>query len=189
MQYCGSRMFAQCIQYGCERQLATVPSAKPPTHNLPGFQVKDHGEIMLLAHKPEMREVLYPRAGMHHSGIALACLRTLLVTEHGEVLQSVRRGSYLCWRRVTAPLLAWPGNGDTSKRTDTPSFSLAPTKVEGEPFYTVKRMLEVCLLQYADCLLIPFAEDDWLLVVAAAGDPKFGYEVSLPSWVDLVQDG
>jgi hypothetical protein len=126
---------------------------------------------------------------MDHFGVALAGLRPGFVTERREVLQGIRRSSYLCWRRAAAPLLAGAGNDNTGKRPDTPSFSLAPAKVESETLNTVEWMLNVCLPQCADCLLIPFAEDDWRLVVATAGDPKFGYEVPLPSWVDLIQDG
>jgi hypothetical protein len=133
-------MFAERVEHSCERELATVPGAQPPTHNLSGSEIQYNCQVVLLTLKPEMCEVLHPAARMYHSGVALSCLRTLFVTKHSKVFQGVRCCSYLCWRRAAAPLLAWASNGNIRKCTNTPGFLLVPTQVDRQSLNAVKRM-------------------------------------------------
>ena len=182
-------VFTEGVEDGCERQLATVSGTQPPTHNLPGFEVKHDCQVMLLAPEAQMREVLYPTARVYHSGVTEAGLWTLLVPKHGEVFQGIRGGRYLGWRRAATALLVRTHDDDTSQRADTPSLFLAPAQVQGKPLYAVERVFAVCEPKRADGLLIPVAQNNCWLVVATAGYSQSSYKVSVPPRVDLVQDG
>ncbi len=182
-------MLAERVEDSCQRQLTAVPGTQPPTHNLPSFEVKHDGQVMLLAPEAQMREVLHPTTRIHHSGVAKAGLWTLLVTKHREVFQGIRGGCYLGWRGATAPLLIRAQDDNTGQRADTPGLFLAPTEVKGKAFYAVEWVLTVYEPQGANGLLVPGAQDNRWLVVAAAGYPQSSYKVSVPPRVDLVQDG
>lgn len=90
---------------------------------------------------------------------------------------------------AVAFLLGWASNLDASQRSNASGFVLTPAQMQAETTYTVQRMLFVGGTKYCYCLLISCLERLRLLVVTAAGEPQSGYEVLLPSWVDLVQNG
>ena len=66
MQDGGAWVFAESIEHGGERELASVPRAESSTDDLAGFEVEDNREVMLLATKAEVSEILYPSAGVRH---------------------------------------------------------------------------------------------------------------------------
>jgi hypothetical protein len=167
-----------------------MPRAQPPADNLSGFKVKYDRQVVLFAHESQMGKVLHPSAGMHHFRIALSCLWTLFVTEHREVFEGIWCGSYLCWWLAAVSFLfAEANNGDASERSDAPGFLLAPAKMQRQPTDTVERVLNVGLAQLADCLFVPSTKRVMRLIVAAAGNPEFGYKMLVPPWVDFLQDG
>ena len=129
MQDGGAWVFAESIEHGGERELASVPRAESPTDDLAGFEVEDNREVMLLATKAEVSEILYPSAGVRHVPVALSGPRPRFVTEYGKTFQGIGCRSYLCWRRATAPLLAKRWYDDASLCADTTGLLLAPAKV------------------------------------------------------------
>ena len=106
-----------------------MPRAKPPADDLPSFEVEDDCEVVFLATKAEMSEILYPSAGIRHVSVTLSGPRPRFVTEYGKLLQSIGCRSYLCWRRATAPLLAERWYDDASQCANATGLLLAPTKV------------------------------------------------------------
>ena len=120
-------MFAQGIQYSCERQLTAVPGTKAPADDLPGFEIEYDRQVLLLAAEPQMGEVLHPGTGMHHAGIGHACLRLGFVSEYCEAFQGIGSGGYLCRRRTgTATLVAGADNDNACQCPDAPGLYLAP---------------------------------------------------------------
>lgn len=90
-----------------QRALArSYVSCQAATDDLAGFEVEHNRKVVLFAAKPQVREVLYPCAGIRHVSVSLSGLRPCFITKYRELLQSIGRRSYLCWRRTTAPLLA-----------------------------------------------------------------------------------
>jgi hypothetical protein len=126
---------------------------------------------------------------MSHSGVALACLRTPLVTKGCEALQDIRCGSYLCGRLAAVPLLTWDGNTNASQRTNTSYLYLAPAKMQGKPTNTVERMLLVSgqYGRYVNRILaLPLG---WRAVVVCPAQLQDTRELFPPSRLDLAQDG
>jgi hypothetical protein len=166
-----------------------VPRAKPPTDDLPSFEVEDNREVVLLATKAEVSEILYPGAGIRHVSVTLSGPRPRFVTEYGKTFQGIGCRSYLCWRRTTAPLLAKRRYDDASLRADTTSLLLAPTKMQRQPTNAVKRVLgmhcEQCSNRF-DVFSSLFARSS---VVACSTNAQYPCELVSPSWLDFFQDG
>lgn len=111
------------------RQLASVPRAEPPANDLPSFEVEHDCEVVLLATKAEVGEILYPGAGIRHVPVTLSGPRPRFVTEYGKTFQGIGCRSYLYWRRATAPLLTKRRYDDASQCANATGLLLAPTKV------------------------------------------------------------
>jgi len=135
-----------------------------------------------------MGKVLHPSPGMDHSGVALARLRTLLVTEHSKAFQGIGSGSYLCWRLAAMPLLAGDGNGNTRKRPDTSGFLLAPAKMNCQSAHTVKRMFLVGRNEDSYAALIFVLLLVWRPVVRRTVDMQDASKLAAPPWLDFFQD-
>lgn len=134
-------MFAQGVKHGGERELASVPRAEPPADDLTGFEVEDNREVVLLAAKAEMGEVLHPGAGIRHVSVTLSGSRPCFVAEYGKTFQSIGRCGYLCWRRTTAPLLTKRRYDDASPCAYAAGLLLAPAEMQRQPTDAVKRMV------------------------------------------------
>ena len=106
-----------------------MPRAEPPADDLPSFEVEDYREVVLLATKAEVSEILYPSAGIRHVPVTLSGPRPRFVTEYGQTFQGSGCRSYLCWRRATAPFLAERRYDDASQCANATSLLLAPAKV------------------------------------------------------------
>ena len=117
-----------------------MPRTEPPTDDLAGFEVEDNREVVLLATKAEVSEILYPGAGIRHVSVTLSGPRPRFVAEYGKTFQGIGCRSYLCWRRATAPLLAERRHDDASERSDAAGFLLTPAKMECQPTDAVEWM-------------------------------------------------
>jgi hypothetical protein len=182
-------MFAQGVEHSCERQLATVPGTQSPANDLSSFEIQHYCQVVFFSHETQMGKILHPSTGMYHSGVALASLRTLLVTKHRKAFQGVWRGSYLCWRRVAAPLLARNGNGHPCKGANTPGFLLAPAKMQGQSANTVEWVLLVDCNEGSYAALIFVSLLVWCPVVRRTVDMQDASKLAAPSWLDFFQDG
>ena len=182
-------MFAESIEHGGERELASVPRAESPTDDLAGFEVEDNREVMLLATKAEVSEILYPSAGVRHVPVALSGPRPRFVTEYGKTFQGIGCRSYLCWRRTTAPLLAKRRYDDASQCANATSLLLAPAKMQCQPTNAVEWVLgmhcEQCSNRF-DVFSSLFARSS---VVACPTNTQYPCELVSPSWLDFFQDG
>ena len=114
---------------------------EPPPNDLASFEVEDNREVVLLATKAEVSEILYPSAGIRHVPVTLSGLWPRFVTEYGKTFQGIGCRSYLCWRRATAPLLAERRYDDASLCADTTGLLLAPTKMQRQPTNAVEWVL------------------------------------------------
>ena len=166
-----------------------MPCAKPPADDLPSFEVEDNREVVLLATKAEVSEILYPGAGIRHVSVTLSGPRPRFVTEYCKLLQGIGCRSYLCWRRVTAPLLAERWYDDASQCANAASLLLAPTKVQCQPTNAVEWVLgmhcEQCSNRF-DVFSSLFARSS---VVACPTNTQYPCELVSPSWLDFFQDG
>ena len=166
-----------------------MPRTEPPTDDLPSFEVEHDREVVLLATKAEVSEILYPSAGIRHVSVTLSGPRPRFVTEYGNTFQGIGCRSYLCWRRTTPPLLAKRRYDDASLRADTTSLLLAPTKMQCQPTNAVEWVFgmhcEQCSNRF-DVFSSLFARSS---VVACPADAQYPCELVSPSWLDFFQDG
>ena len=166
-----------------------MPRTESPTNDLAGFEVEDNREVVLLATKAEVSEILYPSAGIRHVSVTLSGLWPRFVTEYGKTFQGIGCRSYLCWRRASAPLFAERRYDDAGTSADTTGLLLAPTKMQAQPTDAIEWVLgmhcEQCSNRF-DVFGSLFARSP---VVACPADAQYPCELVSPSWFDFFQDG
>lgn len=125
------RVFTEGVKQGGERQLAGVAQPQPPAHDLPCLEIEDYCKVVPLALEPQVGKILYPGTRVRHASVAVAILRTALVAEGSELVESIGRGRYLGWRRSSVlRFLTWPGNDNAGLVADSPCLMLTPLQVQ-----------------------------------------------------------
>jgi hypothetical protein len=160
-------VLAERIKQGSVRELAAVTHAKFPANHPPGLEIEDNCQVVPATLEPQVGEILHPATGVDHVGIAEPVLWAGCIPETRKAFQGIGRYCYLCrYTTAVALFLAWPRDGNASECSNTTSFGLAPTKLQGEPAHTVQVVLFMRCKQRMNGLLVSGRQYDGWAVVA-----------------------